>query len=86
MIAVIGLVVLYVILYLRNPGCPVYTPKPELDLTKYFGKWYEMYRPVDSKFETGDCVVLECSPDEFEPNLFFKIINSEQVNGTRNKV
>jgi lipocalin len=77
------LVITYLILYARNPGCPVYTPKPELDLDRYFGKWYEMYRPVDASFETGECVVFECSEDDFEPNLYFKIRNSEQVNGTR---
>lgn len=68
-----GLVITYLILYMGNPGCPVYTPKPELDIEKYFGEWYEMYRSVDSKSKTGECVVLECSEDDFEPNLYFKI-------------
>lgn len=45
-----------------------------------------MYRPVDAKFETGDCVVLELLDDDYEPGLFFKTKNSEQVNGTRRAV
>ena len=75
--ALVGLAIIYFVLYLKNPGCPVYTPKPELDLYRYFGPWYEMYRPIDAKFETGECVIFECSEDDFEPNLFFKIRNSE---------
>ena len=87
LLALIAFIALYLYLFFKNPGCPAYMPKAELNLEKYFGTWYEMYRPYDANFETGECVVFETTFDDYEPDLYFKIVNSEQSdNGTRRYV
>ena len=73
----------YLILVVLNPGCPPYIPKPDLNLKRYKGTWYEVYRPYQARFESGDCVTVSYEEDDFEPDLYFKVINAQEVNGTR---
>lgn len=69
---------IYIGLWLFNPGCPKYQWKPHLNKELFLGRWYEMYRPINQKFETGECVVQEYFPDEFSP-YYYKIRNSQQL-------
>ena len=43
----------------------------------YKGLWYEVYRPFDAKFESGDCVTVSYIDDDYDPHLYFKVINAQ---------
>lgn len=42
-----------------NPGCPEYQKVPELQIEKFLGMWYEMYRTLDDDRTVGECVTTE---------------------------
>ena len=66
----------YFVLWISNPGCPSYIPKPDLNMDRYKGTWYEVYRPFDARFESGDCVTVSYLDDDYEPELYFKVVNA----------
>lgn len=76
-VSLIAVLVLgYSVLYLQNNGCPDYEPKQNFEMSKYFGTWFEMYRPKDVRFEVGECVASRFVPSG---SMIFSIINSQQL-------
>jgi lipocalin len=71
-----SIVMFYLTLVILSPGCPQYIPKPDLNLKRYKGTWYEIYRPYEARFESGDCITVSYEDDDFEPNVYFKVTNA----------
>ena len=67
---------IWAILAISSEDCPEFALQPDFDPLKYTGVWYEFARDKTIPFESGDCIKVWYTSEEYESKGRITVINS----------